>query len=243
MIREDRLRPADLAREHGLSAQAVRNYEEAEILPPAPRSPYGYRRYSQIHVQALRTFLALRPGHGNQVAAEILRAVNANDAEAAFRLIDQGHAELLRDRGTLDEVAAALVELTSTEPVSPTERPPLTIGALAHQLDVQPATLRKWEKAGILQPRRDPATGYREYLPDSVRDAHLAHQLRRGGYLLSQISPVITQVRDAGGVGPLKEALRTWRSRIQRRSLAMLEGSAQLADYLRLAGFPSGSDL
>ena len=36
--------------------------------------------------------------------------------------------------------------------------------------------------------------------PADVRDAHLAHQLRREGYLLRQIAPLIAQVRRAGGL-------------------------------------------
>ena len=32
------LRPVDLAREHGLSAQAIRNYERDGFLPPAART-------------------------------------------------------------------------------------------------------------------------------------------------------------------------------------------------------------
>jgi DNA-binding transcriptional MerR regulator len=43
------LRPVDLAREHGLSAQAIRNYDDAGILPPAERNPTGYRRYTDLH--------------------------------------------------------------------------------------------------------------------------------------------------------------------------------------------------
>ncbi|MFB7267750.1 MerR family DNA-binding transcriptional regulator, partial [Streptomyces nojiriensis] len=38
-----RLRPVDLARGHGLSTQAIRNYEEAGILPAADRTSQGYR--------------------------------------------------------------------------------------------------------------------------------------------------------------------------------------------------------
>ena len=51
------MRPVDLAREHGLSAQAIRNYEDAGALPPAGRSPSGYRRYTALHAQAVRAFL------------------------------------------------------------------------------------------------------------------------------------------------------------------------------------------
>ena len=95
-----------------------------------------------------------------------------------------------------------------------------------------PATLRKWERAGLVQPRRDPQTGYRVYSPADVRDALLAHQLRRGGYLLEQIAPLIAQVRSAGGIAPLESMLRDWRARLSARSRAMLSGAAALDAYL-----------
>ncbi|MFG1944784.1 MerR family transcriptional regulator [Nonomuraea sp. NPDC048826] len=234
MPRDDRLRPSDLAREHGLSAQAVRNYEDDGILPPAPRGDHGYRHYTPVHAQALRAFLALRPGFGHQGAAAILRAANAGDEEAVFRLVDQGHAEILRDRGTLDEVAAALGVLVSES--DPPGRGAPTVGALAHQLGLHPATLRTWERAGILHAERDPVTGYRRYPAAAVRDAHLARQLRRGGYPLRQIARAVARVRAAGGVGPLEEALTAWRSGLRRRGRAMLDGTAELAAYLRLRG-------
>jgi hypothetical protein len=65
-----------------------------------------------------------------------------------------------------------------------------------------------------------------------VRDAQLARQLRRGGYLLSQIAPVLAQVREAGGVAPLEATLRDWRARLTRRGEALLSGAAALHAYL-----------
>lgn len=228
---ERRLRPVDLAREHGISTQAVRNYEEDGILPAAERSPYGYRLYRPVHAEALRAFLALVPGHGHQVAADIMRAANQHDHETLFRLVEQSHARLLADRRTLDAVANALSDLTSPD-VPPLTTKDLHIGAVARRLGVQPATLRKWENAGILHPERDRATGYRTYTAATVRDAHLAHQLRRGGYLLEQIADVVEKVRTAGGIAPLESTLEDWRSRLNSRSLAMLKASAHLAAYL-----------
>src|SRR5690349_25050812 len=87
-----RLRPVDLAREHGLSTQAVRNYEQAGILPPAARSPHGYRAYAPRHAAALRTFLALIPAHGHATAAAVMRAVNGGAVAEALRLIDEPRA-------------------------------------------------------------------------------------------------------------------------------------------------------
>jgi DNA-binding transcriptional MerR regulator len=221
----------DLARRHGLSTQAVRNYEDAGSLPPATRTAHGYRVYTPVHAAALRAFLALVPGHGHQAATSIMRAVNEGAPEEAFRLVDEGHAQLLDDRRTLRAVERALRDL---EPDATREQPGgVFIGPLAHKIGLRPATLRTWERAGLVVPRRDPRTGYRVYDDADVRDVRMAHQLRRGGYLLEQIAPLIAQVRAAGGLGPLEAALGDWHARLAARGRAMLSGAAELEAYLR----------
>ncbi|AQW47009.1 TioE family transcriptional regulator [Streptomyces violaceusniger] len=245
----ERLRPVDLARGHGLSTQAIRNYEETGILPAAGRTPHGYRTYTSLHAAALSAFLALVPGHGHQTATSIMRAVNQGSAEEAFHLIDESHAQLLDDRRTLQAVESALRDLERTTASGPDVRSGVGsepaavsgpggtfIGPLAEKLGIGPATLRKWERAGLVRPRRDPLTGYRVYDEAAVRDARLTHQLRRGGYLLEQIAPLIAQVRAAGGLEPLQAALCDWHGRLSARGRAMLTGAAELEAYLRERG-------
>ncbi|MEU5531206.1 TioE family transcriptional regulator [Micromonospora chersina] len=229
-----RLRPVDLARRHGLSTQAIRNYEAAGVLPEAERTRHGYRTYTPLHASALNAFLALVPGHGHATATSIMRAVNRDATGEALRLIDESHAQLLDDRRTLQAVEAALRDL---EPVPP-ERGDTFVGLLSRRLGIRPATLRKWERAGVVQPRRDPRTGYRVYSAADVRDALLVHQLRRGGHLLEQIGPLIAQVRSAGGVAPLESTLRDWHARLAARSRAMLTGAAALDAYLECRAAP-----
>ncbi|RNG24137.1 TioE family transcriptional regulator [Streptomyces botrytidirepellens] len=230
-----RLRPIDLAREHGLSTQAVRNYEESGILPLAERSASGYRVYAPRHAAALRTFLALIPAHGHATAGAIMRAVNGDAVEEALRLIDESHTQLAEDRRTLEDVEEALRGLApprEPEPVEPGEPGGTFIGPLARRLGIRPATLRKWERAGLIVPRRDPRTGYRVYTPADVRDVLLAHQLRRGGHGLEQIARVLERVRVAGGPEPLQATLREWRDRLTAQGRAMLTGAAALDTYL-----------
>jgi DNA-binding transcriptional MerR regulator len=225
---DGQLRPVDLARAHGLSTQAVRNYEAAGILPAAERTSHGYRTYTPRHARALRAFLALVPGHGHRTATSIMRAVNRDTTEDALRLIDESHAQLIDDRRTLRAVEIAVGDL---EPV-PRDRGTTFIGPLSARLGIRPATLRKWERAGLVRPHRDASTGYRVYRAADVRDARLAHQLRRGGYPLEQIAPLIAQVRSAGGVAPLESMLRDWRARLSARGRAMLSAAAALDAYL-----------
>ncbi|MGW4122837.1 MerR family transcriptional regulator [Nocardia sp. NPDC004711] len=227
------MRPIDLAREHGLSAQAIRNYDEAGVLPPTERSDTGYRLYTPLHAQALRAFLALRRGHSHQPAIDIMRAINRRDTEAAYRVIDATHLALHTERATRADVARALHSLSTPIPPDTTRRP-LTVGELARRLDLHPATLRTWETEGILHPERDRATGYRHYGPDCVRDAEIARQLRRGNYQLSQITQFLDALRTAGGTAALTVFLDAWQERLTTRSRDLLTGAAQLDTYLTL---------
>jgi DNA-binding transcriptional MerR regulator len=225
------LRPADLAREHGISTQAIRNYERDGCIPPAERTPTGYRIYTDLHAAALRAYLSLIPAHGHSASGQIMHALSDGDVDHALLIIDRAHAQLLHDRETLDSVRKAVTHLTAESAPAVTAR---TIGELAHQLRVTPATLRNWETAGIISPTRDPTTGYRIYHPTDHRDAELAHLLRRGGYPLQYISTVLHQIRTAGGTDALSTALKDWHHKLTEQALAMLSAAAHLAHYLTL---------
>ncbi|HZE40550.1 MAG TPA: TioE family transcriptional regulator [Stackebrandtia sp.] len=231
------LRPADLAREHALSTQAVRNYERDGFIPPAERTRSGYRVYTAVHAAALRTFLALVAAHGRAGGGEIMIAIHDGRLDDALGIVAVGHRQLLHDRSTLESVRSAADHLTS---VPDTSRPEtLTVGELAHRLGVTPATLRNWEDVGILTPARDPVTDYRVYVADDVRDAELARLLRRGGYPLDHIATVVEQVRGAGGTRALAAALEDWRRRLTARGRALLRAAARLDDYLGLRETPT----
>ncbi|MGW5384311.1 TioE family transcriptional regulator [Nocardia sp. NPDC003963] len=229
------LRPTDLARAHGLSTQAVRNYERDGFLPPAERTDSGYRIYTEVHAAALHAFLALVAAYGHALAGRIMTEIHGGEIDSALNLIDRGHQRLLRDRETLDTVRRAIEHLPTGHDMLParTSATTRTIGEVANHLRVTPATLRAWETAGILGPLRDPATGYRVYTPADIRDAELTHLLRRGGYGLDRIATVVEQIRTAGGTEQLSGALTDWQRRLTERGLAMLDAAGLLGQYLR----------
>lgn len=232
-------RPIDLAREHGISAQAVRNYEDAGILPAAERTDAGYRVYTERHVRALRTFLVLIPGFGHESSRRIMVAVNRGDIDAALATVDDVHHQLRADRATLRAVSRALAdpaalaaeERRGNQPATS----PGTIGAPARLLGITAATLRAWERAGILVPQRDRRTGYRVYRAADLRDAALARMLRRGGYPLAHIADVLAQIRAAGGTDRLSDTVDRWQRRLSNQGVAMLAASGALSDYLTVS--------
>ncbi|MCP2294318.1 MerR family regulatory protein [Nocardia amikacinitolerans] len=228
-------RPSDLAREHGLSTQAVRNYERDGFLPPAERTPSGYRIYTEVHAAALRAFLGLVAAYGHATAGRIMNALHDDALDDALRVIDGGHGQLLRDRETLASVRRAVDHLAAESHTTVAEdADSRTIRELAHRLRITPATLRKWEGVGILAPARDPATGYRRYSASDIRDAELAHLLRRGGYPLERIATVVQQIRSAGGTAALAAALDDWQRKLTAQGIAMLDAAGLLGNYLRV---------
>lgn len=223
-----------------MSTQAIRNYGDVGALPPARRTASGYRDYTPQHAAALRAYLALIKGHGHAAAGRVMIAANAGDLATALAVIDAGHAQLTRDRETLAVVRTAIDRLVAAGPepdgapgTSPASAPPmLLIGALAGRLRISPATLRAWERVGILRPDHDPITARRLYSPIDVRDADLAELLRRGRQPLAGIAVVIDRIRSAGGIHELAMTLDGWGQRLTDRGSAMLTAAAQLSRYL-----------
>ena len=111
------LRPSDLAREHAISTQAVRNYEQDGCLPPADRTPAGYWIYSDLHAAALRTYLTLIPAYGHAQAGDIMRALHArgdlHQNLPSTRSVGYRQAWLLIEgQNTFDEFRAAAIAAT-----------------------------------------------------------------------------------------------------------------------------------
>ncbi|MBA2808196.1 MerR family transcriptional regulator [Streptomyces sp. KM273126] len=247
-----RLRPVDLARLAGISTQQIRNYEQAGVLPPAPRSTSGYRTFDDVHRRALLSYRALAKGYGPVTATEIMRTVHSGDVPGALALVDAAHAALHEERVSLRTAGEALETLAEEARAekaraegtgagaggagkprrSQRPGPDLRIGEVAALLGVRTSALRVWESAGLLTPGREHGTAYRHYSPADVRDARLIQTLRRSHYLLDQIRPLLEDLHRTGGSEALHEAIAARRAALTERTTAMLAGAGQLHAYL-----------
>ena len=222
-------RPVDLARLAGISAQQVRNYLDAGVLPAATRSATGYRQLDDRHRRALLAYRALAEGHGWIAAGDIMRAIHADDRPQALAMIDAGHADLHNQREALKLTAEALETVVDTEPPA---RAAMQIGELAAHLGVRTSALRVWEEAELLAPQRDPATGYRTYGPREIRDARIILMLRHGLHRLPQIRPILDDLRRTGSREALRASIAQRHSELGRRAESMLTAAALLHAYL-----------
>jgi DNA-binding transcriptional MerR regulator len=233
------LRPVDLARLAGISAQQVRNYAESGILPPAERTDSGYRVFGEPHRHALVAYRAIAKGYGPVTARQIMQALHDDDEPVALALVDAAHAALHAERRSLAAVAQALAAVAGEagdgggrDRGVAASTGNLRVGELAAELGVRPSALRVWESAGLLAPGRERGTAYRTYGAGDVRDARMIQMLRRSGYLFAQIRPVLDDLRRRGSTDAMRSALAQRRDGLTARTAAMLAGAGELHRYL-----------
>lgn len=228
-----RPRLVDLARSAGLSVQSVRQYADVGFLPPVSRTPSGYRVFTSEHAEALRVARVLIKGYGWDSALSVLRAVHGGSRSLVLSLVDASHAELHAERLRIDRVLGAFEAVVVDAP--PPSSAYLRVGEVARSLGVRTSALRLWEKRGLLRPTRDRTTGYRVYDRGQQRNAHLIAILRRGGYGIELIRPVLDELHSTDQSRKperVRAELARREADLDRLSTLRLQATATLFGYL-----------
>jgi DNA-binding transcriptional MerR regulator len=231
------LRTQDLAKAGNISVQQVRNYEANGLIPRAPRSPSGYRLYSQQHLAALQTVKSLVRGYGWQRTTAIMQALHRGDLPAALETIDERHAEQARKRLQVEQALAALRTLaTELGPVHRSQPShAVRVGAAAKQVGVRVSSVHFWEQQGLLRPLREPNSGYRLYDEHQMRRLRVVALLRDAGYRFSVIQPVLDQLA-AGRPEQAIVAVENRREELSRTSWSCIEALTLFHHYVSESG-------
>jgi DNA-binding transcriptional MerR regulator len=233
------LRPVDLGRALGLSAQMTRRYEQWGFLPQAERSPTGRRRYTPRHLHAMLAARAMQAGYGWRTALRVMRLLHAGDLPGALVLVDDGHAALARQRREAEATRRALQALVRSGGRPPGRPPskgsaPVRIGAAARRAGVRVSAVRFWEAQGLLHPRRDPGSGYRLFDDEQVLRLHVVAVLRQAGYPFDAVRAVLAQVV-AGRPSTVLAAIERRRGALTRASERCSRATAAFWGYVAVA--------
>ncbi|WP_432056629.1 MerR family transcriptional regulator [Streptomyces sp. bgisy022] len=228
------LRTADVARESGYSPQQVRDLERLGVIPAAVRSDNGYRRYTPLHVRALRAYRGLARAAGPVEARGLLVRLRAAPLPEAAAAVGAVHVRLARERDEVLRAQRALLLIREETPGAGAGGggDTMTITELAGALGVRPSTLRFWEQEGLLAPERVTSQRARRYTAAAVAQARIVAALRGGGHSLPAVRGIM---RSLAGFGGPEEAHRTLRHRLDAlavRTVALLEAGADLAAVL-----------
>ncbi len=183
---QKRLRTSDIAKAVGAHPNTVRLYEEWGFLPPIPRSPSGYRQFTQAHLDQMQLArLALHggwPGRNiRQSALALVRMSASGDLGAALEQAYHHLALVQAERAQADATADYL-EHWAQGASCDGQAPPLRIGDAARLLGLTIDILRSWERNGLIRVPRDPGSGYRLYGPAEIGRLRVIRMLLRSGY-------------------------------------------------------------
>jgi DNA-binding transcriptional MerR regulator len=201
----------------------VRRYVERGLLPPVERSPSGYRRFTQRHLDCLRlarqVFRPPYPGKALLLSGmRIIRVAVGGDLAGALGRA-QRHLALVRAERAHADIAAGMLERWAFGAADAADAAadaaaaggtiqPLRIGEAAQVLGVTIDILRNWDRNGLIDIPRDPANGYRRYGEREIGRLRIIRLLSRAGYSLAAILRMLLQL-DRGETTDLRRALDT----------------------------------
>jgi DNA-binding transcriptional MerR regulator len=206
------LRTSQIAQAVGVHPNTVRLYEEWGFLPPVPRSPSGYRLFTETHLDQMR--LARTALHGGwpgqnirQSAVKLVRQSASGDLGGALEQAYR-HLALVQAERAQTEIAADFLERWAQGAAADVATQPLLIGAAARLLNVTPDVLRNWERNGLLRAPRDARNGYRLYGAAEIGRLRVIKMLLRAGYSTMAILRMLLHL-DQGQRNDLRQVLDT----------------------------------
>jgi DNA-binding transcriptional MerR regulator len=206
------LRTSDIAKAIGIHPNTVRLYEEWGFLPPVPRSPTGYRLFTEAHLDQMR--LARTAMHGGwpgpnirESALKLVRQAASGDLGGALEQA-YTHRALVQAERARAEAAAELLERWAQGTAADATKKPLRIGEAADLLGVTRDQLRNWERNGLIAVPRDPHNGYRLYGAAEIGRLRVVRMLLRAGYSMMAILRMLLQLDQGQGADP-RRALDT----------------------------------
>jgi DNA-binding transcriptional MerR regulator len=206
------LSTSEIARTVGVHPNTVRLYEEWGYLPPAPRSPSGYRLFGQEHLDQMRLARTALDGPwpGRNIrksARELVRQAAAGDLGGALERAYR-HLALVQAERAQADAAAELLERWAQGIAADATATSLQIGEAARLLGVTTDMLRNWERNGLIRVPRDPDNGYRLYGAAEIGRLRVIRMLTRAGYSQMAILRMLLHLDQAQG-GNLRRVLDT----------------------------------
>lgn len=148
------------------------------LVPYVPRTQSKYRYYNEEHLAYFSCVREMLVGFRLEHIAEILQKVMKGDTDQAMWMMTQDQVKLYQEKLTAEKSIQSLLSDTSTSSQSLSDKSMLTIHDVSVQTGLPVTTIRYWEKAGLIAPRRNQDNNYRLYHNDDVRQILTIHALR-----------------------------------------------------------------
>jgi DNA-binding transcriptional MerR regulator len=203
---------SEIARAVGVHPNTVRLYEEWGHLPPVPRTPSGYRKFSETHLDQLKLIrLAMNftwmGGQIRRTAYEMIASGADGDLGGALEIAYKLRVQIQAERAQA-EAAADFLETWAKGSAVESKDKPRRIGEVAKLLNVTTDRLRNWERNGLIEVPRNPLNGYRYYRTREIGRLRVIRTLCQARYSQMAILRMLMRL-DQGETGDLRQVLDT----------------------------------
>jgi DNA-binding transcriptional MerR regulator len=203
---------SEIAKAVDVHPNTVRLYEEWGLLPPIPRTPSGYRKFSEAHLDQMKlarmamhfTWLG---GEIRKTAYEMVYSGAEGDLGGALELAYQLRVMIQAEQAQAEAAADFLENWAQGSAVESKDKP-RKIGEVAKLLNVTTDRLRNWERNGLIEVPRNPLNRYRFYRTREIGRLRVIRTLCQARYSQMAILRMLMRL-DQGETKDLRYVLDT----------------------------------
>ena len=183
---------SEIARSIGIHPNTVRLYEELGLIPKPERRAYGYRVFTDFHMEQIKfARIALKvevlQNGLRKEAIDIIKTSAAGNFSKAIQLTEQYLQQIRNEQRNAEEAIEITVKLLSGDgQEEKSDTLVLTRKETADYLKISMDALRNWEMNGLMTIKRK-QNGYRVYRDEDIRRLKIIRSLRCANYSLSAI--------------------------------------------------------
>lgn len=159
------IRPIDIARRLNISTSTLRLYEKKGLVPTVSRSSTGYRIYTEMHLAYFICIREMSPAFDLNFIARVLKEVKGGHIDAALWIANKAQADLWNEKQTYKKT----VEILLNNKFNTLSSKDKSISEVSKETGIPVTTIRYWEKAGLLFPKRNEENKYRIYTKEHTR--------------------------------------------------------------------------
>ncbi|WP_042168140.1 MerR family DNA-binding transcriptional regulator [Paenibacillus gorillae] len=230
------MRPKKLAEKFRISASTIRNYEAKGLIPPAERSPNGFRIYTELHAAYLSCIQAMAQPFGMEVTAEVLRCLHQDKPQYAMWIIRKKEIALYEEKEKLERLIEDIRSYSIENKASCAEEL-FTINEASELTQIPKSAIRYWDQAGYVMADRDPTNRYRRYSGSHLLKIRLIQMLQSSVYSEDTVnfrqSIAATKHTDLEGIVNVAENIRGYLDRILESQMLGISNLYELIQFTK----------
>jgi DNA-binding transcriptional MerR regulator len=225
------MRGIEIAKKLAISTSALRHYEAWGIVPAVERQENGYRVYTPLHEAYFRCIREMLPGFGMDFIKKLFPIIISGNIPTALWEVNQKQVGLAQEKKLVEQTIKMLDPNVLATLPHYQHKKYFSIGEVAKEALVSTSAIRHWEKAGLLSPKRNPESHFREFDIADIRKIFIIRTIQHSVFSLANVKEILTSVENNNLTQTRELALLTL-EQLEQRLRQQFKGIAALSHLL-----------